>query len=91
MGRDLGDVVEGELNISQQCALAAKPAVRTLGCTRRSTAPWGKGLIVPLHPALVQPPLVCVLFWGPLYKYIKILVCVQKRSRKMEKGLEGVI
>lgn len=57
MEGDLGDVVDAELKMSQQHALAAKQAARIPGCTKHSTGPWWKGVTAPLHTALVQPHL----------------------------------
>ena len=89
--RDLGILVDGKLKTSQQCVLVAKRAGRTLGCIKHSIADWWKEVIVPLYSALVWPQLkYCVQFQVPQYKDIKILDYVQKRARKMVKGLEGM-
>ncbi|GAB0177019.1 hypothetical protein GRJ2_000167100 [Grus japonensis] len=89
--RDLGVWVDGKLNMSQQCALAAKRANRVLGCIKHSIASWLREVTIPLCTALVQPHLhYCAEFWVPQYKKdIKLLKGVQRRVTKMVKGLEG--
>ena len=49
---DLGVLVDGKLNLSQQCALAAKRANCTLGRTMPSTVSWARGGIVLLSSVL---------------------------------------
>jgi len=85
--RDLQVWVDGKLNMSQQCALAAKTANCVLECIKHSIASWSREVIVPLCTALVWPHLeYCVRFWVPQNKDIKLLESVQRRAMK---GLEG--
>ena len=89
--RDLGVWVDGKLNTSQQCDLAAKRANRVLGYIKHSIAGQSKEVTVPLYTALVRPHVeYCVQFWVPQYKKdIKLLECAQRRVTKMVKGFEG--
>ncbi|KAK4818525.1 hypothetical protein QYF61_014361, partial [Mycteria americana] len=79
-------LVGTKLNMSQQCALAAKKGNSVPGYIRKKVPSRPMEVILPLYSTLMRPHLEC---WYK--KSMDIRDRVQRRATKMIKGLENLI
>ena len=62
--KDLGVTFSADMNVSEQCGVAASKVNKSLGLIRRTIMYKEKQLIVPLYKAIVRPHLeYCIQAW----------------------------
>ena len=83
-------LVDGKLDMSQQCALTVQKANCIPGCIERSVARRLREVILPLCSVLVRPHLkYCIQMWSPQCRTdTKLLESVQRRATKKIQGME---
>ena len=89
--KDLGVIVQNNLQVSEQCSKVVKTANCVLGMISRTFQNKSKEIIIPLHKSLVRPHReYCVQAWRPhLIKDIKLIENVQHGATRMIPELHG--
>jgi len=65
--KDLGILLDGKLDMSQQCGPIAQEANHILGCIKRSVASREMEVILPLCTGKASPE-YCIQTWSPQYR-----------------------
>ena len=82
--KDLGVTFSADMNVSEQCGIAASKENQILGLIRRAIMYKEKQLIVHLYKAIVRPHLeYCIQAWRPYRKKdIDKLERIKRRATK---------
>ena len=88
----LGVSMNANMNVSEQCRIAASQGNQIIGMIRRNRTYKENSSIVPLYKAIVRPHLeYCIQAWSPyLRKDIYMLEKSQRRATKLIPGLRDL-
>ncbi|GAB0188707.1 mitochondrial enolase superfamily member 1 [Grus japonensis] len=87
--RDLGVLVDSKLNMSRQCAQAARKANRILGCIKHGIASWSREVIVPLCAGVASPQVLRAVLGATVQKGHKTIGECPKEGNKDGEGSRG--
>ncbi|GAB0210092.1 mitochondrial enolase superfamily member 1 [Grus japonensis] len=87
--RDLGVLVDSKLNMSQQCAQAARKANRILGCIKHGIASRSREVIVPLCAGAALPRVLRAVLGATVQKGHKTIGECPKEGNKDGEGSRG--
>ncbi|GAB0180473.1 spindle and kinetochore-associated protein 3 [Grus japonensis] len=87
--RDLGVLVNSKLNVSQQCAQAARKANCILGCIKHGIASRSREGIVPLCTGAASPRVLCAVLGATVQKGHKTIGEGPKEGNKNGEGSRG--
>ena len=90
--KDLGVSMNANMNVSEQCRIAASNGNQVLEMIRRNITYKEKSLIVPLYKAIVRHHLeYCIQAWSPyLRRDVDMLDKIQRRAIKLIPGLRAL-
>ena len=88
--KDLEILMDGKLDMSKRCTLAAQKVNNILDGNQSSMASRSREVTLTLYSALLRPHLEhCIQMWSPQYRRgIDLLECVQRRVTKMIQRME---
>ena len=76
----LGVTMNANMNVSEECRIAASKGNQVLGMIRRNITYKEMSLIVPLHKAIVRPHLeYCIQAWSP---YLRKIIDMLEKYRE---------
>ena len=83
--KELGVLLDGQLDVNQQGTLAAQKANCILGYIKRSVTSRLRKMILPFYSVLVGPHLeYCIQMWSPQYRTdMDLLESIQRRATKI--------
>ena len=90
--KDLGVKISADMNVSEQCGIAASKGNTILGLIRRNITYKEKRLIIPLYKAIVRPYLeYCIQAWRRYRKKdIETLEKMHRRTTKLIQELRNL-